>query len=205
MAALGVQGILSVAPYYSKPTQEGLVQHFAAIAEATDLPVILYNVPGRTSSNIEPATLARLATIANIIGVKEASGSITQQMEVLASVPPGFKVLSGDDAFTFPLMALGGAGVVSVVSNEAPALVTRLTHLMLEGKIEESRKLHFELLPLFKATFIETNPIPVKAALAMMGMIEEVYRLPMCPMKPENRSRLEKAMQATGLLQPQKV
>jgi len=205
VAALGVQGILSVAPYYNKPTQEGLVQHFAAIAEATDLPVILYNVPGRTSSNIEPATLARLATIANIIGVKEASGSITQQMEVLASVPPGFKVLSGDDAFTFPLMALGGAGVVSVVSNEAPALVTRLTHLMLEGKIEESRKLHFELLPLFKATFIETNPIPVKAALAMMGMIEEVYRLPMCPMKPENRSRLEKAMQATGLLQPQKV
>jgi 4-hydroxy-tetrahydrodipicolinate synthase len=204
-AALGVQGMLSVAPYYNKPTQEGLYQHFAAIAEATDLPVIVYNVPGRTSSNLEPATVARLAKISNIIGVKEASGSITQQMEVLASVPSGFKVLSGDDAYTFPLMALGGVGVISVVSNEAPALVTRLAHLMLEGKIEEARKLHFELLPLFHANFVETNPIPVKAALAMMGMIEEVYRLPMCPMKAENRLKLEKAMGAAGLLQPQKV
>lgn len=204
VAALGVQGILSVAPYYNKPTQEGLFQHFAAIAEATNLPVIVYNVPGRTSSNIEPATLARLAKISNIIGVKEASGSITQQMEVLASVPSGFKVLSGDDAYTFPLMALGGVGVVSVVSNEAPALVTRLAHLMLEGKIEEARKLHFELLPLFHANFVETNPIPVKAALAMMGMIEEVYRLPLCPMKAENRAQLERAMQAAGLLQPQR-
>ncbi len=205
VAALGVQGILSVAPYYNKPTQEGLYQHFAAIADATDLPVILYNVPGRTSSNIEPATVARLAQISNIVGIKEASGSITQQMEVLNSVPRGFKVLSGDDAFTFPLMALGGVGVISVVSNEAPALVTRLAHLMLEGKIEEARKLHFVLLPLFQANFIETNPIPVKAALAMMGMMEEIYRLPMVPMKPENRAKLEKAMQVAGLLQPQKV
>ena len=205
VAGLGVQGILSVAPYYNKPTQEGLYQHFAAIADSTDLPVILYNVPGRTSSNIEPATVARLARIPNIVGIKEASGSITQQMELVGAVPPDFKVLSGDDAFTFPLMALGGVGVISVVSNEVPGRVTRLAHLMLEGKFEEARKLHFELLPLFQANFIETNPIPVKAALAMMGMIEEVYRLPMCPMKPENRLRLEKAMAALGLLQAQQV
>src|SRR3989475_2609318 len=199
---LGVQGILSVAPYYNKPTQEGLYQHFKAIAESTGLPVILYNVPGRTSSNIEPATVARLSKVPNIVGIKEASGSITQQMELVGAVPPDFKVLSGDDAFTFPLMALGGVGVISVVSNEVPGRVTRLAHLMLEGKFEEARKLHFELLPLFQANFIETNPIPVKAALAMMGMIEEVYRLPMCPMKAENRAKLEKAMQAAGLLQP---
>jgi 4-hydroxy-tetrahydrodipicolinate synthase len=198
--ALGVQGILSVAPYYNKPTQEGLYQHFKAIAEATDLPVILYNVPGRTSSNIEPSTVARLSKVPHIIGIKEASGSITQQMEVLSAVEPGFRVLSGDDAFTFPLMALGGVGVVSVVSNEVPGPMTKLAHLMLEGKLEEARKLHFQLLPLTQANFIETNPIPVKAALAMMGMVEEVYRLPLVPMKPENRAKLEKAMAAQGLL-----
>ena len=202
---LGVQGILSVAPYYNKPTQEGLYQHFKAIAEATKLPVVLYNVPGRTSSNIEPTTVARLAEIPNIAGIKEASGSITQQMEVLHSVPAGFRVLSGDDSFTFPLMALGGVGIISVVSNEIPRQMTRLAHLLLEGKYDEARKLHFQLLPLMQANFIETNPIPVKAALAMMGMIEEVYRLPLVPMKPENRARLEKALAAQGLLQPQKV
>jgi len=202
---LGVQGILSVAPYYNKPTQEGLYQHFRAIAESTDLPVILYNVPGRTSSNIEPATVARLSKIANIIGIKEASGSIVQQMEVLAAVEPDFRVLSGDDAFTFPLMALGGVGIISVVSNEIPAEMTRLAHLLLEGKLEAARQLHFSLLPLMQVNFIETNPIPVKAALAMMGMIEEVYRLPMVPMKAENRAKLEKVLAAQGLLQPQKV
>jgi 4-hydroxy-tetrahydrodipicolinate synthase len=202
---LGVEGILSVAPYYNKPTQEGLFQHFQAIAEATDLPVILYNVPSRTSSNIEPATVARLSKIPGIIGIKEASGSITQQMEVLAAVEPGFRVLSGDDAFTFPLMALGGVGVISVVSNEIPRQVTQLTHLILEGKLEEARRLHFQLLPLIQANFLETNPIPVKAALAMMGMIEEVYRLPLVPMNPENRAKLEKALAAQGLLQAQRV
>jgi 4-hydroxy-tetrahydrodipicolinate synthase len=195
-----VQGLLSVAPYYNKPTQEGLYQHFKAIAESTHLPVILYNVPGRTGSNIEPATVARLSKIPNIIGIKEASGSITQQMEVLSAVEPGFRVLSGDDAFTFPLMALGGVGIISVVSNEIPAQMTRLAHLMLDGKIEVARKLHFHLLPLMQANFLETNPIPVKAALAMMGMIEEVYRLPMVPMKPENRAKLETALAAQGLL-----
>ena len=202
---LGVQGILSVAPYYNKPTQEGLYQHFQALANSIDLPVILYNVPGRTSSNIEPATVARLAKISNILGIKEASGSITQQMEVLNAVEPGFHVLSGDDAFTLPLMALGGVGVISVVANEIPGPMTNLTHLLLEGKIQEARKLHFQLLSLMQANFIETSPIPVKAALAMMGMIDEVYRLPLCPMKPESRARLEKALAALGLLEPQKV
>jgi len=205
VASLGVQGILSVAPYYNKPTQEGLYQHFKTIAESTDLPMILYNVPGRTSSNIEPATVARLSKLPNIIGVKEASGSITQQMEVLNQVEPGFRVLSGDDSFTFPLMALGGHGIISVISNEIPGAMTRLAHLLLEGKFDEARKLHFQLLPLMQVNFIETNPIPVKAALAMMGLIEEVYRLPMCPMKPENRAKLEKVLAARGLLQPQKV
>ncbi len=202
---LGVDGILSVAPYYNKPTQEGLFQHFAAVADATKLPVILYNVPGRTSSNIEPATVERLAQIDNIVAVKEASGSITQQMDVLSRVPARFRVLSGDDAFTFPLMALGGAGIISVVSNEIPRQMSRLAHFMLEGKFDEARKLHFQLLPLMQVNFIETNPIPVKAALAMMGMIREVYRLPMVPMKPENRAKLEKALAAQGLLQSQKV
>ncbi len=198
---LGVQGILSVAPYYNKPTQEGLYQHFQAMAESTDLPIIVYNVPSRTSSNIEPPTVARLSKIPNIIGIKEASGSIVQQMEVLAAVPPGFRVLSGDDAFTFPLMALGGVGVISVISNEIPRQMANLAHLMLEGKIEAARQLHFSLLPLMQVNFIETNPIPVKAALAMMGMIEEVYRLPMVPMQPENRAKLEKVLAAQGLLE----
>ncbi len=202
---MGVQGILSVAPYYNKPTQEGLYQHFKAIAESTGLPVILNNVPGRTSSNIEPATVARLSKVPNIVGIKEASGSITQQMEVLNAVEPDFRVLSGDDAFTFPLMALGGVGVISVASNEIPGPMTRLAHLLLDGRYDEARKLNAELLPLMQANFIETSPIPVKAALAMMGMIEEVYRLPLVPMKPENRAKLEQVLARQGLLQPQKV
>jgi 4-hydroxy-tetrahydrodipicolinate synthase len=201
---LGVQGILSVAPYYNKPTQEGIYQHFQAIAESTDLPMIVYNVPARTSSNIEPPTVDRLSKVPNIIGIKEASGSIVQQMEVLAAAPPGFRVLSGDDSFTFPLMALGGVGVISVISNEIPGEMTRLAHLLLEGKLEAARQLHFSLLPLMQVNFVETNPIPVKAALAMMGLIEEVYRLPMVPMKPENRAKLEKVLAAQGLLQLQK-
>ena len=200
---LGVQGILSVAPYYNKPTQEGLYQHFQAMAQSTDLPIIVYNVPARTSSNIEPPTVARLSKIPNIIGIKEASGSIVQQMEVLAAVPPGFRVLSGDDSFTFPLMALGGVGIISVISNEIPGEMTRLAHLLLEGKLEAARQLHFSLLPLMQVNFIETNPIPVKAALAMMGMIEEVYRLPLVPMNSENRAKLEKVLAAQGLLNGQ--
>lgn len=203
VAPLGVQGFVSVAPYYNKPTQEGFYQHYRAIAEATHLPLILYNVPGRTGSNIQVPTVARLSKIPNIIGIKEASGNITQQMEILNSVEPGFRVFSGDDSFTFPLMALGGDGVVSVVSNEAPDLMTKLTHLMFEGKYQEARKLNAYLLPLMQANFIETNPIPVKAALAMMGLMEEVYRLPLVPMRPDNRAKLEKLLHTMGLLSRQ--
>ena len=200
IAGLGIQGLLSAAPYYNKPTQEGLFQHFEAIAESTSLPIILYNVPGRTASNIEPATVARLSKITNIVGIKEASGSIVQQMELLNAVGPDFAVLSGDDSFTFPLMSLGGVGVISVASNESPRAVTRLVHLLLDGKYDEARQLNSNLLPLMQVNFIESNPIPVKAALAMMGMIEEVYRLPLVPMKPENRSKVEKVLIAQGLL-----
>jgi 4-hydroxy-tetrahydrodipicolinate synthase len=203
ISALGIQGILSAAPYYNKPTQEGIFRHFEAIAEATTLPVILYNVPGRTSSNIEPATVARLSRIPNIVGIKEASGSIVQQMEVLNAVEPGFAVLSGDDAFTFPLMSLGGVGVISVASNEIPGPMSQLTGLLLEGEYDEARKLNARLLPLMQANFIESNPIPVKAALAMMGTIEEIYRLPLVPMRPENRNKLEKVLIAQGLLKTQ--
>jgi 4-hydroxy-tetrahydrodipicolinate synthase len=203
ISALGIQGILSAAPYYNKPTQDGIFQHFEAIAEATNLPVILYNVPGRTSSNIEPATVARLSRIPNIMGIKEASGNIVQQMEVLNAVEPGFAVLSGDDAFTFPLMSLGGVGVISVASNEVPGPMSRLTRLLLEGEYDEARNLNAKLLPLMQVNFIESNPIPVKAALAMMGIIEEIYRLPLVSMKPGNRKKLEQVLVAQGLLETQ--
>ena len=203
VSGLGVQAILSVAPYYNKPTQEGLYQHFKAIAEASSVPVILYNVPGRTSSNIEPATVARLSKIPIIIGIKEASGSITQQMEVLNAVDASFAVLSGDDSFTFPLMALGGVGLISVASNEIPGAMSRLTDFLLQDKYEEARKLNARLLPLMQANFIETSPIPVKAALAMMGLMEEVYRLPLVPMKMENRLRLRKVLEEQGLVKAQ--
>lgn len=200
VSGLGIQGILSVAPYYNKPTQEGLFQHFASIAESSELPVILYNVPSRTSSNIEPATVERLSKVANIIGIKEASGSIVQQMEVINRVNSSFAVLSGDDSFTLPLMSIGGMGVISVVSNQVPGPMTRLARLLLEGNYTEARKLNAKLFPLMQANFFETNPIPVKAGLAMMGMMEEVYRLPMVAMRPENRAKLEKVMVAQGLV-----
>src|SRR5205814_5308050 len=156
-------------PYYNNPTQEGLYQHFKVIAEATTLPVILYNVPSRTASNIEPATVARLSVIPNVIGIKEASGSIMQQMELLTLVDPGFAVLSGDDAFTFPLMSLGGVGLISVASNEIPGPMTRLAHLLLDGRYDAARKLSAELLPLMQANFLETSPIHVKAAPVITG------------------------------------
>jgi 4-hydroxy-tetrahydrodipicolinate synthase len=197
---LGVDAILSVTPYYNRPTQEGLFRHFSAVAEAARLPVILYNVPGRTGSNLEPATVAHLAAVPHIYGIKEASGNLDQQMELLRQVPPEFRVFSGDDSVTFPLMSLGAVGVISVVSNEAPEPVARLARLLRHGRYDDARRLHFDLLPLFRANFIETNPIPVKAALAMMGLIEEVYRLPMVPMRPENRARLEQVLRAQGLL-----
>jgi 4-hydroxy-tetrahydrodipicolinate synthase len=197
---LKVDGILSVSPYYNKPTQEGLYQHFKAIAQSTHLPIIVYNVPGRTGSNIEPGTLARLAAIENIVAVKEASGNITQMAEVCNAVPEGFAVLSGDDAITLPLMALGGVGVISVASNESPREMAALCEAALRSDFIEARRIHRRLLPLMQINFIESSPIPVKAALAMMGLIEENYRLPLVSMKPENKAKVKAVLEATGLL-----
>jgi len=195
----GVDAILTASPYYNKPTQEGQYQHFKAIAEAVDKPLVLYNVPGRTAANIEPATLARLAEIKNIAAVKEASGNITQIAEVFNAVPEGFLVFSGDDSLTLPVVALGGIGVISVASNEIPAEMGALTRAALQGKWETARKLQKKYLPLMQANFIESNPMPVKAVLAMMGRIEEVYRLPMVPMKKDTRAKLEQIAADAGL------
>ncbi|MGH9542979.1 MAG: 4-hydroxy-tetrahydrodipicolinate synthase [Terriglobales bacterium] len=196
---LGAEGILSVAPYYNKPTQEGLYRHYAAIAAAVQLPIVLYNVPGRTGSNVEPATVARLAKIANIAGIKEASGSVAQMSEVLAAVPPDFCVLSGDDALALSLIALGGRGVVSVASNEIPGPMTEMMRLALAGDFAAARQLHFRYWPLLTANFVESNPIPVKAALARMGFCQEVYRLPLAPISPAGRAKLELALAAAGV------
>ena len=195
-----VNGILTASPYYNKPTQEGQYRHFRAIAEAVDKPIILYNVPGRTGANIEPATLARLAEVANIVGVKEASGNITQMAEVCNVVPEHFAVLSGDDAVTLPLIALGGVGIISVASNEIPREMSDMTRAALNNDWETARRIHRKYLPLMLANFIESNPLPVKAVLAMMGKIEEVYRLPMLPMRRDTRSRLQKVAAEAGLI-----
>jgi 4-hydroxy-tetrahydrodipicolinate synthase len=201
MAAIkGVDWILTASPYYNKPTQEGQYQHFKAIAEAIDKPIILYNVPGRTSANIEPATLARLAEIKNIAAVKEASGNISQIAEVFNQVPQDFLVFSGDDAITLAVIALGGVGIVSVASNEIPAEMGALTRAALQNKWDTARSLQHKYLALMQANFIESNPMPVKAVLAMMGKIEEVYRLPMLPMKKETRAKLEQIAIDAGLL-----
>jgi len=197
----GVHGILTANPYYNKPTQEGQYRHFKAIAEAVgDKPVILYNVPGRTSANLEPSTLARLAEIPNIVGVKEASGNMTQVAEAIASVPEHFLVFSGDDAVTLPVMALGGVGVVSVASNEIPREMTALTHAALSNDWATARHLNRKYMPLMQANFIESSPLPVKAVLSMMGKIEEVYRLPLLPMRRDMRSRLQKVATEVGLI-----
>jgi len=202
---LGVDGILSVTPYYNKPTQEGLYQHFKAIAEAVHVPIVVYSVQGRTGVNVEPATMARLAQIENIAGVKEASGNIAQMATIIQQVPESFAVLSGDDSITLPLIALGGRGVISVVSNEIPAEMTQLAQLCLSGDFAGARKLQRKYLPLMDINFIESNPIPVKAAMALMGLVEPVYRLPMCPPKPENLARIEKVLDGAGLLADRKV
>src|SRR5499426_3916888 len=178
---LGADAILSVTPYYNKPTQEGLYQHYRAIAEGVDLPIILYSVQGRTGVNIEPATVKRLAGIANIVGIKEASGNMAQMAATLNAVPDDFVVLSGDDAITLPLIALGGRGVVSVVSNETPAQMARLTHLALHGDFSGAREIHRHYHSLMEVNFVESNPIPVKAALAEMDLLEPVWRLPLVP------------------------
>lgn len=187
---VSVDGILIVVPYYNKPTQEGLYQHFATVADAVEAPVVMYNVPGRTSANMTAETALRLAEHGNIVGTKEASGALTQVMEIIRGAPAGFSILSGDDNLAVPIIALGGHGVVSVVSNEAPAMMSEMVRSALEGKMTEARELHYKLLGLMNVNFIETNPIPVKAALAMMGLIEEQYRLPLVPMAEANREKL---------------
>ena len=202
---LGANGILSVTPYYNKPTQEGLYLHFKAIAAAVRIPIIVYSVQGRTGVNVEPATLARLAQIENIVGVKEASGNITQMANVIQQVPETFAVLSGDDAITLPLIALGGRGVISVVSNEIPAEMTALARLALTGDFTSARALQRKYLPLMEINFIESNPIPVKAAMGLMGLLEPVYRLPMCPPKAENLAKIEKVLEGAGLLADRSV
>ena len=196
----GVDAILTASPYYNKPTQEGQYRHFRAIAEAVDKPLILYNVPGRTGANIEPSTLARLAEIPNIAGVKEASGNMTQIADVLNAVPPTFLVFSGDDAITLPVIALGGVGIISVASNEIPHEMASMTRAALANDWDTARALHRKYLALMQANFIESNPLPVKAALAMMGKVQEVYRLPLLPMRRDTRSKLQRVLTDTGLI-----
>ncbi len=196
---LGADGILSVSPYYNKPTQEGLYQHFKAIATAVPLPMVIYNIAGRTGVNIETSTLKRLSEIENIVAVKEASGSIVQIAAVLHHLPEGFKVLSGDDSITIPLIALGGHGLISVTSNEIPAEMTRITQLALAGDFAQARALQRTWMPLFEVNFIETNPIPVKAAMAAMGLLEPVWRLPMTPPSPQNQAKIEDVLKSLGL------
>ena len=199
-ARQGVDAILTASPYYNKPTQEGQYQHFKAIANAVDKPLVLYNVPGRTAANIEPATLARLSKIENIIAVKEASGSMTQIAEVLNFVPEDFIVLSGDDAITLPVISLGGQGIISVASNVIPAELSQMTQGALDGDWTRARRVHRKYLPLMQALFLESNPMPVKCVLAMMGRIEESYRLPMLAVRAETRSKLEHVAASVGLL-----
>ena len=196
----GVDYILTATPYYNKPTQEGVYQHFKAIAEASTKPLVLYNIAGRTGTNIETPTLLRLAEIPNVIGVKEASGNIGQIAEVCTGVPENFLVFSGDDAVTLAVIGLGGVGIVSVVSNEIPAEMSRMTNAALENKWDVARLLFRKYLPLMQANFMESNPGPAKAVLAMMGRIQEVYRLPIVPMKKENRANLERIAKEVGLL-----
>jgi len=200
LAAIGADGILSVTPYYNKPTQEGLYQHFLAIAEAVPLPIILYSVQGRTGVNIEPATVKRLAGIENIVGIKEASGNVSQMAAILNAVPEDFVVLSGDDAITLPLIALGGRGVISVVSNEIPAEMAKLTRLALRGDFAGAREIHRRYHALMEINFVESNPIPVKAALAEMGLLEPVWRLPLVPPNAENRARIRGLLESLGLV-----
>ena len=202
MKEAGATGLLSVTPYYNKPTQEGLYQHYKAIAESTDLPIIVYNVPGRAGVNIEPSTLARLATLPNIIGVKEASGNISQMVDICRLLPSDFLVLSGDDALTLPLMAVGGQGVISVASNEIPADMVAMVETALRGDFAAARTVHNRILPIMQVNFVEANPVPVKSAMAMMGLLEESYRLPMCPPLPASKERIRRVLQDARLLDP---
>jgi len=199
MKAAGADGILSVTPYYNKPTPDGLVAHYAAIAEAVRLPIIVYNVPGRTGVNVEPATLSRLASLPFIAGVKEASGNVTQMCEICATLPSSFLVLSGDDALTLPVMSVGGRGIVSVASNEIPAEMSRIVELAEAGDFAAARQLHTRFFPLMQVNFVESNPIPVKAAMAMLGLLEEHFRLPMVAPRPATRDRIAAVLNALQL------
>jgi 4-hydroxy-tetrahydrodipicolinate synthase len=200
LETVGVDGILSVTPYYNKPTQEGLYQHFKAIAAGTRLPIMLYNVPGRTGVNMEPKTVARLAQIPSIVAVKEACGNVVQMSEIVASTPDDFLMLSGDDPLTVATMAVGGAGVVSVASNEAPAEMVQVVELCEKGDYDSARKLHHWLLPLIQVNFVESNPIPCKAAMAAMGLIEENYRLPLVPPTAASRDKVMDVLQQLKML-----
>ena len=200
MAALGADGILSVGPYYNKPTGEGFHRHFSAVADAVTVPVVVYNVPGRTGSNIDARTLLRLAGHGNIRAVKEASGSLAQIMEILRDRPAGFEVLSGDDAFTLAVMAHGGEGVISVCANQVPGPMHDLCAAAAAGNFAEARTIHYRLLKLMNLNFVESNPIPVKASLALMGLCEENFRLPMCPPSEGTREALRGALRELGLL-----
>jgi 4-hydroxy-tetrahydrodipicolinate synthase len=199
MKTAGAAGLLSVTPYYNKPSAEGLYQHYKAIGDAVGLPIVVYNVPGRTGCNVDPATLVRLGSIPQVVGVKEASGNITQMAEICGSVPDDFIVLSGDDALTLPLMAIGGRGIISVASNEIPSEMSRMVELAEQGDFAGARALHKRLLPLLMVNFIESNPIPVKSAMASMGLLDEVYRLPMVPPRPASKQKIDAVLHAVGV------
>ncbi len=198
---IGADGALLVAPYYNKPTQRGLYEHFKKIAETVDIPQVLYNIPSRTGVNIEPETMAKLAELKNVVGVKEASGNLDQVMRIIQLTHDReFFVTAGEDSLTFPILALGGVGVISVASNLVPERVARLVDAFFEGRLEEARRIHYELMPLFKALFIETNPSPVKAAMEMMGMPAGKPRLPLVELQPENREKLRRVLMDMGLM-----
>ena len=198
--SVGADAALLVNPYYNKPTQEGLYQHFKTVAEAVDIPIVLYNIAGRTAINVETPTMEKLSKIPNIVGVKEASGNILQMSEVIRRCGPDFDALSGDDQMTFPLMALGGKGVISVVSNLVPDRMSSMVKSMLDGEIDKARAMHFQLFELCQAMFFETNPIPVKAALGLMGKLEPEYRLPLCPPSPANLEKLRAVLERYELI-----
>ena len=202
LEAMEVDGLLSVTPYYNKPTPEGLYEHYKAIAAATRLPIVLYNVPSRTGTNITSSTLARLASIDNIVGVKEASGDIGQMAAIFQQVPKTFSVLSGDDSVTLPLMALGGVGVISVVSNEIPAEMSALCDACLKGDFATAREIHRRYHALMEINFVESNPGPVKAALSMMGLIQLYYRLPMAPPRPDSQAKISAVLEELALAAP---
>ena len=205
LESLGANGLLSVTPYYNKPTQEGLYQHYREIARSTRLPIVLYNVPGRCGTNLEPPTVKRLAAIENIVGIKEASGNISQMSALANAVPNEFTILSGDDAITLPLFALGGRGVISVAANEIPAEMAQLCRHGLRGEFDQARTIHRKYLPLMEINFVESNPIPVKAALALMGLLEPVWRLPMVPPRVENRMRIHTVLDSLELVERSSV